>query len=306
MWVHILGSAAGGGFPQWNCDCLHCHAVRSGSPVCRPRTQSSVAVSADYRHWFLFNASPDIGHQIAAFPALWPCGSVRHTPIQGIILSDAELDHTLGLLVLREAACLRVYTTSWVYKALTEWNTLLRTLDAYCRVDWQPIHLGASLPLRYADGEESGLLCTAFSTGSTKAVAFAGPAAADAEACVGYRIFDARSGHTLVYAPAIPGLYPGISEDLGACDCLLIDGTCWHDDELAGLGISHKTARAMGHLPIAGEGGSLELLATLDIPRTVYIHINNTNPLLIDDSPQRRAVVERGIEVAFDGMEIEV
>ena len=306
MWMRVLGSAAGGGFPQWNCHCPNCRSVRDGSLPCRPRTQSSITVSADSRHWFLFNVSPDIRSQVNAFPALWPQDDVRHTLIQSVVLSDAELDHTLGLLSLREAGQLRIYATEWVYTALNEWNPLLLTLSNYCTVEWQPVRLQEVTPLYRSDGIDSGLRCQAFPTCSTKVVAFAAKSAAHLEASVGYRITDMRTGGTLVYLPAVQELHATVRDNLQDCACLLIDGTCWYDDELTRLGISGKTARAMGHLPIAGDGGSLEQLAALDIDRVIYIHINNTNPLLIENSPQRQTVEAQGIEVAFDGMEKEI
>jgi pyrroloquinoline quinone biosynthesis protein B len=306
MWVRVLGAAAGGGFPQWNCHCPNCRAARDGSLPCQPRTQSSVAVSADYRHWFLFNASPDIRSQIEAFPPLRPEGPIRHTPIQAVVLSDAELDHTVGLLSLRETRSLRVYATKWVYTALSEWNPILRTLGAFCEVEWQPVRLQESMSLREADGADSGLQCQAFPTASGKAVAFAPDPSPHPEATVGYRLTDPRTGRSLVYLPAVHELNTGIREQLRGCACVLFDGTCWLDDELPRLGISGKTARAMGHLPIGGPGGSLEQLAALEIGRKIYIHINNTNPILIENFPERRAVEAKGIEIAVDGMEMEI
>ena len=306
MWVHVLGSAAGGGFPQWNCHCPNCRGVRDGSLPCRRRTQSSIAISADNQHWFLFNASPDIRSQIDACPPLWPQGDIRHTPIQGGVLSDAELDHTLGLLSLREARSLHIYTTEWVYTALNQWNALLCTLSAYCSINWHPMRLDEVVVLRRSNGTESGLRCQAFSTFSTKGIAYASQSAPHPEAVVGYRITDARTNRTLVYTPAVQELNGAVLSQLQDCTCLLIDGTCWDDDELVRLGISSKTARAMGHLPTADEKGSLEQLATLDIDRIIYIHINNTNPLLIENSAQRQAVEAHGIEVAFDSMEMEI
>jgi pyrroloquinoline quinone biosynthesis protein B len=307
MWARVLGSAAGGGFPQWNCGCPNCRAARAGARPCQPRTQSSLAVSADRERWFLFNASPDIRAQIASFPALWPRQGVRDTPIQGVVLSDAELDHTLGLLSLREGRRVRVYATGWVHQALTEWNPLLRTLAAFATVQWQPVRLDAEVPLCTGDGLDSGLRCRAFSTGSTKPLAFA-PAhsAGQPEACVGYRIWSAGSGRVLVYLPALELLSPAVRSQILGSACLLVDGTCWLDDELGRLGISTKTARAMGHLPVGGDGGSLEQLAALRLERVIFVHINNTNPMLLDDSPERRAVEARGLEVACDGLELEI
>jgi pyrroloquinoline quinone biosynthesis protein B len=306
MWVHILGSAAGGGFPQWNCSCPNCRGVRTGLLPCRRRTQSSIVISGDYQHWFLFNASPDIRSQIDACPPLWPQGDVRHTPIQGVLLSDAELDHTLGLLSLREARSLHIYATEWVYATLNQGNQLLRTLSAYCSINWHPVRLGEVGALFKSDGTESGLHCQAFGTFSTKAVSYASQSALHPESVVGYRITEARTNRTLVYMPAVQELNAAVLSQLQDCTCLLIDGTCWDDDELVRLGISGKTARAMGHLPIAGEKGSLEQLATLDIDRIMYIHLNNTNPLLIENSAQRQAVEAHRIAVTFDGLEMEI
>jgi pyrroloquinoline quinone biosynthesis protein B len=255
----------------------------------------------------LFNASPDIRAQIEAFPGLWPRGEARQTPIEAAVLSDAELDHTLGLLLLREGRRLRVYSTPWVRTALTDWNPILRTLAAFAVVDWQPVQLDEQVPLCRADGTDSGLRCQAFSTGSTKRLAFAPPeSAGHPEASVGYRITDARSGRSLVYLPALETLNAALQAKIADSVCLMVDGTCWVDDEMARLGIAGKTAREMGHLPLAGEGGSLAQLVALDVARTILVHINNTNPVLIEDSPERHDVEARGIEVGVDGMEVEI
>ena len=306
MWVRVLGAAAGGGFPQWNCNCPNCRGARDGSVPVLPRTQSSLAISPDQEHWFLVNASPDIRMQLEGVPRHRPRDQVRGAPIEAVVLSDAELDHTIGLLSLRETWRLRIYATRWVYTALREWNPLLRTLAAYCEVDWRPVNLQEIVPLWGAEASDSGLRCQAFSTGSTKTVAFAQQSIADPEATVGYRISDTRTGRTLVYLPAVQELNAAVRDQLNDCACVFFDGTCWDDDELPRLRISGKTSRAMGHLPIGGKDGSLEQLAALDIGRKVYIHINNTNPILIDNSPQRRAVEAHDIEVAVDGMEMEI
>ncbi len=312
MWIRVLGSAAGGGFPQWNCACPNCRAVREGSQFVTPRTQSSIAVSADYQHWFLFNASPDVRTQINASPSLSPhhderiATRVRETPIQAIVLSDAEIDHTLGLLVLRETRSLRIYATEWVYNALTNLNPLLRTLSTYCAVEWLPLRLLTPVALLLSDGTDSGLQCQPFTTLSGKPLIYATDTAPDPESVVGYRITDTRTGRVLVYMPAVQELSAPLLNYVHDCACLLIDGTCWYDDELARLGISQKTARSMGHVPIGGANGSLELLSALAIERIVYIHINNTNPILLENSPQRRSVEERGFAVAYDSMEMEI
>ncbi len=297
VWVRVLGSAAGGGFPQWNCSCPPCRAVRDGSRPCRSRTQSSVAVSADYRRWFLLNASPDIRAQIESFPALRPHG-VRASPLQAVLLTDAELDHTLGLLLLREGRHLELHATTAVHETLRDGTSLLRTLGAYCPVDWRPVVPDIEAPL------EDRLSYRAFGVPSEKRARFG--TRRGEERVVGYRITDERTGRALVYLPGVQELTTAVRAQLEDCACLLFDGTFWHDDELSRLGIAGKTAREMGHLPIDGPDGSLEQLSPLPIERKIYIHINNTNPILLEDAPERRIVEEHGLEVAVDGLELEI
>jgi pyrroloquinoline quinone biosynthesis protein B len=296
MWLRVLGSAAGGGSPQWNCGCPVCAAVRAGAGIAR--TQSSVAVSADYRRWFLINASPDIRTQIEAFPGLHPHDD-RTTPLDAVLLTDAELDHTLGLLLLREArAGLFLYATQAMHQTLYDGSGLLRTLERYCPVEWRPVVPGADLPL--ADG----LCCRAFDVPTTKRPRF-GPGV-DHGRVVGYRLTDERSGGTLVYLPGVPALTSTLRAEIQGCQCLLIDGTCWRDDELVRLGLAGKTSREMGHLPIDGPDGSLAQLRSLAVGRTIFIHMNNTNPILLADAPERRIVADNGMEVAMDGLEVKV
>lgn len=295
MWLRVLGSAAGGGSPQWNCGCPVCAAIRSGAGPAR--TQSSVAVSADRRRWFLVNASPDVRTQIEAFPGLHPNGD-RTTPLSAVLLTDAELDHTLGLLLLREARALRLYATPAVHKTLCDGSGLLRTLERYCPVEWRAVVPDADL--RLADG----LSCRAFDVPSTKRTRF-GPGV-DHGRVVGYRLTDERTGGTLVYLPGVQALTPALRAEIEGCDCLLIDGTCWRDDELIRLGLAGKTSREMGHLPIDGPDGSLAQLPSLGVRRTIFVHMNNTNPILLDDTPERRIVADNGMEVAMDGLEVEV
>ncbi|QIN80684.1 pyrroloquinoline quinone biosynthesis protein PqqB [Rubrobacter marinus] len=297
MWVRVLGAAAGGGFPQWNCSCPQCRAARDGSRPCRPRTQSSVAVSADYRRWFLLNASPDIRAQIESFPALHPRG-VRDSPVQAMLLTDAELDHTLGLLLLREAGDVEVHATAAVHETLCGGTSVLRILGAYARVEWRPVATGVEVPL--ADG----LSYQAFHVPTDKQARFG--TGEGEESVVGYRITDGRTGRALVYVPGAQRLTASVRDQLEGCSCLLFDGTCWQDDELIRLGIAGKTSRDMGHLPISGADGSLKQLAPLPIERKIYIHINNTNPILLEDAPERRIVEEHGMEVAADGLELEI
>jgi pyrroloquinoline quinone biosynthesis protein B len=308
VWVRVLGSAAGGGFPQWNCTCPPCRAVRDGSRPARPRTQSSIAVSPDYRQWFVLNASPDIHAQIESCPALHPTGHPaghpsggpdgRAVPLRAVLLTDAELDHTLGLLLLREGRGLNLHATEATHDTLYHGTSLLRTLDAYCPVQWQPVVPEAEVPLA------GGLSYRAFDVPTTKRARFG--AAGGKGRVVGYRLTDERTGRSLVYLPGMQELTAGVRAQLDGCACLLVDGTCWRDDELIRLGMASKTAREMGHLPIDGADGSLGQLSPLPIERKIYIHINNTNPVLLEDSPERRAVDRRGMEVAVDGLELQI
>jgi pyrroloquinoline quinone biosynthesis protein B len=294
--LRVLGSAAGGGSPQWNCGCPVCTAVRSRSGLAR--TQSSVAVSVDRRRWFLINASPDLRAQIEAFPGLHPHDGDRTTPLEAVLLTDAELDHTLGLLLLREAGALRLYTTPAVRKTLCDGSGLLRILERYCPVEWRAVVPGADVRLT------DGLSCRAFDVPSTKRSRFGqGP---DQGRVVGYRLTDDRNGGLLVYLPGIQALTPDVRAGIEGCDCLLIDGTCWRDDELIRLGLAGKTSREMGHLPVGGPDGSLAQLPALGVRRVIFVHLNNTNPILLDDTPERRIVADSGMEVAMDGLEVEV
>ena len=291
MWLRVLGSAAGGGSPQWNCSCPVCAAVRSGEGPAR--TQSSVAVSADRRRWFLINASPDLRAQIEASPDLHP-RDARSTPVEAVLLTDAELDHTLGLLLLREAGAVTLHATPAVRKILCDGSGVLRTLERYCPVEWRAVVPGADVPL--ADG----LSCRAFDVPTTKRDRF-GTGTSHGRV-VGYRLTSRRGG-TLVYLPGVQALTDTVRAEIAGVDCLLIDGTCWSDDE---LGPGATTSRAMGHLPLDGPDGSLAQLPALGVRRTIFVHMNNTNPILLADSPERRAVEDRGMEVAVDGLEVEV
>lgn len=299
MRIRVLGSAAGGGFPQWNCDCPCCRAVRDGSRPARPRTQSSVAVSADGDRWVLLNASPDIGRQIESFPALRPRRG-RESPVTAVLLTDGELDHTLGLLQLRESRGVRVAGTEATRDLMLNGSGLLFTLQAYCPVEWTDVVPGAGIPLG------GGLSGRAFDVPTRKRPRFPAVAVHGKGRVVGYRITDERTGAAMVCLPGVQELTGEILDETAGCAALLVDGTCWSDDEMIALGLAGKTARDMGHQPVSGPGGSLELLAALPVPRKVYVHLNNTNPLLLEDSPQRKETEERGMEIAHDGLELEI
>ena len=302
MMIRVLGSAAGGGFPQWNCNCTNCARLRNGTINAKARTQSSIAVSGDARNWILFNASPDIRAQLEAFPVLQPGRSVRDTAIVGVVLIDGQIDHTAGLLFLREGDPINLYCTEPVHEDLTTGNPILKVLDHFCGVNWHRVPLNSSehFTVRGADH----LQLTAIPLDG-KPPPFSPyrdePRPGDN---IGVLIEDARSGASVFYAPALAGLDERIAEVMKRCDCVLVDGTFWSDDELVTSGIGDKRAQDMGHLPQSGDDGMIRLLAAMDRPRRVLIHINNTNPILDEESPQRAQLNAAGIEVACDGMEI--
>lgn len=303
MYIHVLGSGAGGGFPQWNCNCRNCRGLRNGEITASPRTQSSIAVSGNGLDWVLFNTSPDIRAQLESFPALQPARAVRDTAIGAIVLMDAQIDHTTGLMMLREhRQPLEVYCTNQVYQDLTTGYPLFRVLEHYCGVEWYPIPLedGESFSIPKAEP----LRFTAIPL-TSKAPPYS-PHRQDPHAGdnIGIRIEDTQTGKNLFYAPGLGQIEPHLQAYMEEADCLLIDGTVWTDDELAREGISTKRAREMGHLQLSGEGGMIGFLNSLFRPRKILIHINNTNPILNEDSPERKALEQAGIEVAYDGMEI--
>lgn len=304
MWLRVLGAGAGGGFPQWNCGCPTCRAVRDGSRPCLPRTQSSIAVSADRDAWFLVNASPDVRAQIEATAALHPRDD-RRTPIRAVLLTDAELDHTMGLLLLREGRGVTVHATAPTLETLDSGTGFLATLERFCPVERHEVVPGKEVALT------EGLSYRAFDVPTTKPARFATGGTDEPEGrVVGYRFTDERSGRTAVHLPGVQRFTPAILEEIDGAATLLVDGTCWHDDELRRLGLADKTAHDMGHIAVGDPGGSLEQLAALRsagrVGRVVYTHINNTNPMLLEDSPERRAVTAHGVEVADDGLEVEV
>lgn len=310
MWLRVLGAGAGGGFPQWNCGCPGCRAVREGSRPATPRTQSSIAVSADRATWFLVNASPDLRAQIEAAPELRP-RSQRDSPIAAVLLTDAELDHTMGLLLLREGPGVQVHATDASFATLTDGTGFVPTLERYTQVTRRVVVPGATVALA------EGLTYTAFDVPTVKKARFAGDAAkrsstggaggVDSEGrVVGYRFTDTTSGRTAVYLPGVQEVTPAVHDELAAADVVLVDGTTWTDDEMIRLGLASKTARDMGHLAVDGPDGSLAVLSGLRAERKIYVHINNTNPMLLEDSAEYATVTARGAEIATDGLEVEV
>ena len=305
MKLKVLGSAAGGGYPQWNCNCPMCHGVRQGSINAHSRTQSSIAVTSDGLDWVLFNASPDILTQIRNCGVLQPARSLRDTGIASIVLLDAQIDHTTGLLMLREnSQPLNIFCTAPVKEDLSTGNPLFKVLAHYCTVNWHDIALDTDeIGIEGAAGvmfKPLPLTSNAppYSPHRDK------PVAGDT---IGMMMTDSKSGKSLFYAPGLGEMEDHVWESMQAADVVLVDGTLWTDDEMISRGASKKTARSMGHLPQSGTGGMIEWLDKLpDTTRKVLIHINNTNPILDEESAERKLLKEHGIEVAMDNLEIDL
>jgi pyrroloquinoline quinone biosynthesis protein B len=306
MRIHLLGTAAGGGVPQWNCRCTVCREARAGNGRVRPRTQSSVALSADGRSWFLLNASPDIRAQMEIFPPLHPSGgSARNSPVQAVLLTNADLDHTLGLLLLREGEKLCIHAPSSVRAALSEGISLEPTLRSFCGTEWiEPAT--RPQPLRLRDGSPSGLAYEAIPLPGKPPRFMKAQNSSAAGNVVGYRIADDKTGGRLLFVPDVAALNEDLLRALPDCDALLFDGTFWSENEMHDQGVGTLRAADMGHVPISGPAGSLNVLAQLGIRHKIYTHINNTNPVLIEDSPEAAAVKAGGCAVGRDGMEIEI
>jgi len=306
MRLTILGSAAGGGFPQWNCNCRHCAGVRSGALRAKPRTQSSIFVQGEGEtDGLLVNASPDILQQIKATPALQPARAIRDSAIAAVLLMDGQVDHATGLFMLRERSTpLPLWCTDPVYEDLTQGNPVLRVLAHYCGVARGrvvPDSRGFEIP------GVPGLQLRAVALDS-KAAPYSphreAPVAGDN---IGLLIRCTRSGTSVFYAPGLGALTPALFDAMASTSAVLVDGTFWTDDEMIALGLSSKTARDIGHLAQSGPGGMLEWLDRLPThTRKLLIHINNTNPILDEDSPERAELVRRGVEVAEDGMTLEL
>lgn len=301
MHVKVLGSAAGGGFPQWNCVCPQCRRLREGRFAGPARTQAQLAWNGAPGQWTLLNASPDLRVQIEATPELWPQGGERDSPIRDVILTGGEVDQTLGLLLLREFHRFRVHATASVRKLLTEDNNLFGVLARFAgQVCWNDIPLeqpfsagGARLEALPLAGSFPGFV-------SSTRLAESNPA----EAVIGLLVSPEAGGGTLAFLAGIGCVPDSLLDRLETCDAVLFDGTFWTDDEPLRIPGLTRTAREMGHLPVSGPGGTLDRLGQLRRPRKIFIHINNTNPILDQASTEHRIVRESGWEVAWDGMEI--
>jgi pyrroloquinoline quinone biosynthesis protein B len=300
MRIRLLGTAAGGGVPQWNCNCKICREARAGGGRVQNRTQSSVAISADGQRWFLLNASPDLRSQIEAFPELNPPqGGIRGSPIEGTLLTNADLDHVLGLLLMREGAKLVVHAPPAIC-ASTRLCTAI--LDHFCGIRWvNPPPVLA--PLLCRDSSESGLLYRMIPLGG-KAPRFEVRNCEHDDHVVGYHFIDQKTRGRLLCLPNVPRLDDSIKTLLSDCDVLLFDGTFWNEDELIQLRIGSEGASEMGHVPIGGPSGTLAVLKMIDVKHKIYIHLNNTNPVLLEGSEEEKAVLAAGCVPGTDGLEL--
>ena len=302
MRVHVLGSAAGGGFPQWNCNCRNCDGVRKGTLNAKARTQSSIALSADGANWLLCNASPDILSQLRAFPDLQPARELRDTAIKAIVLIDAQIDHTTGLYMLREhRQPLEIWCTEPVREDLERGNPLFPLLRKYCGIEWNPVPINGEA---FVIPEVPDLKLRALPLRSN-----APPYSPHRDQPVpgdniGLFVEDVSDGQCLFYAPGLGELEPHVRDAMLEADCVMVDGTCWSDEELIALGVSKKRAQDMGHLAQSGADGMLAWLRQLPAStRKILIHINNTNPILDEDGTEYAALREAGMELAYDGMD---
>ena len=303
MKIRILGSGAGGGFPQWNCNCDNCKRIRSGALNGKARTQSSIAVSSDNENWLLINASPDIRAQLEAFPAIQPKHGLRDTGIKAVLLIDSQIDHTTGLLMLREGKPLDIYCTEMVKQDLTTGFPVFNILSHYCTVNHHPVPI---------DGGSFTIPAIADLRFYTQALKSKAPPYSphrhdphDGDN-IGVIIEQISTGKKAYYSPGLGEIEGHVMEAMQTADCLLVDGTFWTEDEMIDRGLGKKKAAEMGHLPQSGTGGMIEILNKLSNARKILIHINNSNPILDEDSPEYKQLGDVGIEVAYDGMEIEL
>jgi pyrroloquinoline quinone biosynthesis protein B len=309
MRVKILGSAAGGGFPQWNCACPNCSRLRAGDLHLKARTQAQVLVCAGGSECYLLNASPDLRSQILSTPLLAPADSPRDTPIAGILLTSADVDSVVGLLSLREFQPLHIYATQSVRRIVLEENRVFRVLErANPPVCWHDVLVDTWFPLgTNATSGESSVRCHMVPLGNT----FPDYVSEDLrrllppdEAVVGLVL--AQGNKQMFYAPALPGLSTGWKDLAQASDVCLVDGTFWDDTELISTGVGSKSAREIGHLPLSGAGGLLQEFDSPKRVRKILIHINNTNPILDEEGREHREVRDAGWEIAYDGMEFDL
>jgi pyrroloquinoline quinone biosynthesis protein B len=298
--ILVLGSAAGGGFPQWNSNAPACRRARRGDAAAKPRTQTSLAVSADGAAWFLLNASPDIKAQIDANEALWPSEGLRSSPIAGVVLTGADVDAVAGLLTLRERQRFTVHAAKEVLEVLAT-NSIFEVLSAEL-VERRPLEVERRVPIG------AGLEIEAFAVpgkvplwlerrGETPGIAESGHA-------LGLRVVEAASGKSFFFIPGCAAMTARLSARLRGAPLVFFDGTLWRDDEMVAAGTGPKTGSRMGHMSMSGEDGVIAAFHDLGVSRKIFIHMNNTNPVLLEDSPERAEAEGAGWTIAHDGMEL--
>jgi len=305
MKIRVLGSAAGGGFPQWNCNCRMCKGQRDGSIDALARTQSSIAVSSDGIDWALINTSPDILDQLKSNPDLQPARSTRDTGISSIVLMDAQIDHTTGLLMLREnQSKLPIWCTAAVHEDLTTGNPLFNVLSHYCGVDWKEIMPGNTHTNIAGLKDISVQVLPLTSNAPPYSPRRDKPIPGDT---IGLLMRDATSDKQVFYAPGLGEMEPHVWSAMREADVVMVDGTLWTDDEMITAGAGSKTGKSMGHLAQSGSGGMLQWLDQLPAQtRKILIHINNTNPILNASGDEAQTLHKHGVEIAYDGMHIEI
>lgn len=301
----VLGAAAGGGFPQWNSNADACRRARAGDAKAMPRTQASLAVSGDGARWFLINASPDLRQQIEARAFLHPRHDLRSSPIEGVLLTGADVDAVAGLLHLRERQAFTIYGTGRVLDVLKA-NPIFGVL-AEARVRREAVPLEKMFELRHVDGSASGIEAELFDVPGKVALYLEGGETPDALAgkpgdTVGVEL--RANGRRLLYVPGCARMTDRLKQRLAGASVVLFDGTLWQDDEMVRLGIGPKTGRRMGHMSVSGPDGTIAAFRDVAVGRKILVHINNSNPILLDDSAERGLVEKEGWEVACDGMEV--
>jgi len=304
--VVVLGAAAGGGVPQWNCGCPVCRMARSERPGLQS-TQASIAISADGDHWFLINASPDLRQQLIATPQLHPAaGKLRHSPIAGVILTNGEIDAVAGLLSMREGWPFTIYAHPRVLSILQA-NSIFNVLSEK-NVQRRPIEVDAAFEPTLPDGSPSGIEVLPFAVPGKGAWYLEGKAHPAGETgdgdTLGLRILDKASGNHFYFLAACADVTDDLKSRLNGASAVFFDGTVWRDDELIVAGLGTKTGQGMGHLAMSGDRGAIESLAGLDIDRKMFLHINNSNPVLLHDSAERKAAERAGWQIPADGTEI--
>jgi pyrroloquinoline quinone biosynthesis protein B len=304
--VVVLGAGAGGGVPQWNCGCAVCQKARTRQSELQ-RTQASIAVSADGDHWFLVNASPDLRQQLIATPQLHPApGQLRHSPVTGVILTNGEIDAVAGLLSMREGWPFTIYAHQRVLSILSS-NSIFNVLSEK-NVRRQPIELDQAFEPALPDGRPAGIEILPFAVPGKGAWYLEGkahPDGADGEGdTLGLRIADKTSGKHFYFLAACARVTDDLKSRLTGASAVFFDGTVWRDDELIAAGLGNKTGQGMGHISMSGADGAIERLAGLDIGRKMFLHINNSNPVLLGDSAERKAAERAGWQIPSDGMEM--